>query len=116
MFGFSVFVCGALAMMTPVVVMRRYVIEDMLTAMERHRVSKLLAVPPMIIQMVRVAGKGRRWELSCLKEVVCSGAPLPREYMEMFVECYPGVTLSQVRASSPLDLDRMVGLVLGFGG
>ncbi|XP_039129511.1 putative 4-coumarate--CoA ligase-like 8 [Dioscorea cayenensis subsp. rotundata] len=108
MFGFSVFVCGALAMMTPVVVMRRYVIEDMLTAMKRHRVTKLLAVPPMIIQMVRVAGKGRRWELSCLKEVVCSGAPLPREYMEMFVECYPGVTLSQcyglTETSGPITL------------
>ncbi|KAJ0963642.1 hypothetical protein J5N97_028764 [Dioscorea zingiberensis] len=95
MFGFSVFVCGAPAVMATVVVMTRYSVEDVLMAVEEHRVTRLPAVPPMVIQLARAAGAARGYELGSLKEVVCSGAPLAREHMELFVDRYPGVTLSQ---------------------
>lgn len=104
MFGLSVFVCGAMAAGATVVVLAngRYSMEEAMAAVEEHGVSRLPAVPPMVVEMVRRGGVGKNYDLSSLKEVICSGAPLAREFMERFPLCYPHVTLSQVRA--PLSL------------
>ncbi|XP_020597479.1 putative 4-coumarate--CoA ligase-like 8, partial [Phalaenopsis equestris] len=97
MFGFSVFVCGAVAAGATVVVMERYSLEGMLEAVDRLGVTRIPAVPPMVVQLVKNRELSRGYDLSSLTEVICSGAPLARDHMERFAECYPGVVLSQVR-------------------
>ncbi|XP_018676853.2 putative 4-coumarate--CoA ligase-like 8 isoform X1 [Musa acuminata AAA Group] len=97
MFGFSVLVCGTLASGATTVVLRRYSVGELLTAVEQHRVTRLPAVPPVVVQMARScrAGLAGGRGLRSLKEVICSGAPIAREQLERFVECFPGTTVSQ---------------------
>nr|XP_018676853.1 PREDICTED: putative 4-coumarate--CoA ligase-like 8 isoform X1 [Musa acuminata subsp. malaccensis] len=97
MFGFSVLVCGTLASGATTVVLRRYAVGELLTAVEQHRVTRLPAVPPVVVQMARScrAGLAGGRGLRSLKEVICSGAPIAREQLERFVECFPGTTVSQ---------------------
>ncbi|XP_038971575.1 putative 4-coumarate--CoA ligase-like 8 [Phoenix dactylifera] len=95
MFGFSVFVCGAVAAGATVVVLHRYALEELLMAVEEHRVTLLPAAPPMVVQLARSCGVARGYDLRSLKEVICSGAPLGRDHMERFADAYPGIALSQ---------------------
>ncbi|KAK8962920.1 putative 4-coumarate--CoA ligase-like 8 [Platanthera guangdongensis] len=96
MFGFSVFVCGAVAAGAAVVVMQRYSLEGVLEAVERRGVTRIPAVPPMVVQLVRMVHVAGDYELKSLREVICSGAPLAKEHVERFAACYPDITLSQV--------------------
>ncbi|RZR77796.1 hypothetical protein BHM03_00002989 [Ensete ventricosum] len=100
MFGFSVLVCGTLASGATTVVLRRYAVGELLTAVEQHRVTRLPAVPPVVVQMARScsAGLAGGRGLRSLKEVICSGAPIAREHLERFVACFPGTTVSQVKS------------------
>lgn len=102
MFGFSVLVCGTLASGATTVVLQRYAVGELLTALEQHRVTRLPAVPPVVVQMARScrAGLAGGRGLRSLKEVICSGAPIAREQLERFVECFPGTTVSQVSHTS----------------
>ncbi|KAK1289384.1 4-coumarate--CoA ligase-like 5 [Acorus calamus] len=108
MFGFSVFVMGALAAGSTVVVMERYAVEEVFEAVEKHRVSRIPAVPPMVIQMGRSRDVVRGYDVGSLKELVCSGAPIAREHLERFTECLPQVTVTQcyglTETSGPITL------------
>nr|XP_029124467.1 putative 4-coumarate--CoA ligase-like 8 [Elaeis guineensis] len=86
----------AVAAGATVVVLRRYVLDELLMAVEEHRVTLLLVVPPMVVQLARSGGVARaNYDLCSLREVICSGAPLGRDHMERFADAYPGITLSQ---------------------
>ncbi|XP_058095086.1 putative 4-coumarate--CoA ligase-like 8 [Magnolia sinica] len=95
MFGLSVFVCGVLAVGSTAVVLGKYAVEEMLVAVEEYGVTRLPAVPPMVVQLVRMADVAKAYDLGTLKEVICSGAPLGRDHMERFIQCFPQITLSQ---------------------
>ncbi|XP_026663425.2 putative 4-coumarate--CoA ligase-like 8 [Phoenix dactylifera] len=95
MYGFSVFVCGAVAAGATVVVFRRFAVEELLKAVEKHRVTRLPAVPPMVVQLAKSSGVAKGYGLGSLKEVVCSGAPLARKHMERFADGYPAIKLAQ---------------------
>ncbi|PKU69342.1 Putative 4-coumarate--CoA ligase-like 8 [Dendrobium catenatum] len=73
MFGFSVFVCGAVAAGATVVVMERYSLEGVLEAVEKWGVTRMPAVPPMVVQMVKKREMAKKYDLRSLKEVICSG-------------------------------------------
>lgn len=113
MFGLSVFVCGAVAAGATVVVLAngRYSMEEAMAAVEEHGVSRLPAVPPMVVDMVRRGGVGKGYDLSSLKEVICSGAPLAREFMERFPLCYPHVTLSQVSGGHEVEVPTPIIII-----
>lgn len=100
MFGFSVFVCGAIAAGATTVMVgaegRRFAAEEVMRAVAAHRVTRLPAVPPMVVQMARAARKAQHFDLSSLREVISSGAPLARQHLERFGMCFPLVRLSQV--------------------
>ncbi|CAL5047670.1 unnamed protein product [Urochloa decumbens] len=102
MFGFSAFVLGTPAMgATAVLVPGRFSMERLMAAMEEHGVTRLLAVPPMVVQMAKevAAGEAESSASSAerlrLREVVSSGAPLQREHMARFRSCFPRVSLVQ---------------------
>ncbi|KAG1361426.1 putative 4-coumarate--CoA ligase-like 5 [Cocos nucifera] len=94
-YGFSVLVCGAVAAGATVVVLRRFAVEELLKAVEKYRVTRLPAVPPMVVQLARSSGVARGYDLGSLKEVISSGAPLAREHMERFADGYPAIKLAQ---------------------
>jgi len=102
MFGFSAFVLGTPAIgATAVLVPGRFSVDRLMAAMEEHRVTRLLAVPPMVVQMAKKVAAGEPSLTSsarrlCLREVVSSGAPLQRDHMARFASCFPRVSLLQV--------------------
>ncbi|KAG8079576.1 hypothetical protein GUJ93_ZPchr0007g3850 [Zizania palustris] len=97
MFGFSSFVLGTAAMgATTVVVPGRFSVQKMMTAVEQYGVTRLLTVPPMIVQMARAATGGGEWPSLRLRQVVSSGAALKREHIARFHVCFPGISLAQV--------------------
>ncbi|CAL5042957.1 unnamed protein product [Urochloa decumbens] len=101
MFGFSAFVLGTPAMgATAVLVQGRFSVERLMAAMEEHGITRLLAVPPMVVQMAKEVAAGEGSSASSarrlhLRDVVSSGAPLQREHMARFRSCFPRVTLVQ---------------------
>ncbi|TKW21297.1 hypothetical protein SEVIR_4G168200v4 [Setaria viridis] len=99
MFGFSAFVLGTPAIgATAVLVPGRFSVDRLMAAMEEHRVTRLLAVPPMVVQMAKVAAgepSSTSTRRLCLREVVSSGAPLQREHMARFRSCFPRVNIVQ---------------------
>ncbi|PIA40057.1 hypothetical protein AQUCO_02500046v1 [Aquilegia coerulea] len=95
MFGLSLFVCGTLAIQSTTVVLNKYSLEDMLVSVEKYKVTRLPVVPPMVVQLVRLQDGVKGYDLSSVKEVMCSGAPLGRVHMERFSKCYPQMRLSQ---------------------
>ncbi|KAF0895118.1 hypothetical protein E2562_006825 [Oryza meyeriana var. granulata] len=99
MFGFSSFVQGAAVLgATTVVVPGRFSVAKTMAAMEQYAVTRLLAMPPMVVQMVRAAAAGESSRRRRLRQVVSSGAPLQREHMARFRSCFPGISLSQVNS------------------
>ncbi|CAA6655411.1 unnamed protein product [Spirodela intermedia] len=116
MFGFSMFVCGALAAGATVVVLRRYSLEGTLAAVAEHRITRLPAVPPMVNQLARSPHLAEKFDLSSLREVICSGAPLAGDHRDRFRRCFPRITLSQcyglTETSGPITLcDGVAGKV-----
>ncbi|OEL32632.1 putative 4-coumarate--CoA ligase-like 8 [Dichanthelium oligosanthes] len=99
MFGFSAFVLGTPSTgATAVLVPGRFSVDRLLAAMEEHRVTRLLVVPPMVVQMAKVAAgepSSTSTRRLCLREVLSSGAPLQREPMARFRSCFPRVRLAQ---------------------
>ncbi|XP_042516760.1 probable CoA ligase CCL5 [Macadamia integrifolia] len=95
MFGLSMFVCGVLAARSTAVIVRKYSFEEMLIAVEEYQVTRLPVVPLIVVQLVRLSYGAKGVELGSLKEVICSGAPLGKDYMDRFIKCYPNIILSQ---------------------
>ncbi|XP_010262467.1 PREDICTED: putative 4-coumarate--CoA ligase-like 8 isoform X2 [Nelumbo nucifera] len=95
MFGLSVLVLGTVSVRATTVILRKYSMEEMLRAVEDHRVTRLPVVPPIVLQLLRYRDWLKGFELGSLKEVICSGAPLGRDDMERFSKYYPHLILSQ---------------------
>ncbi|CAN6460465.1 unnamed protein product [Victoria cruziana] len=94
MYGLSVFVIGGLSAGICTVIAQKYVLVDMLDWVEKYRVTRLPAVPLMMIQLLR-SPAARTYRLSSLREVASSGASLTREFMVRFTKLYPHVVLTQ---------------------
>ncbi|KAL5990176.1 hypothetical protein ACLOJK_011073 [Asimina triloba] len=107
MFGLSVFVCGTLSVGSTAVILGKYALEEMLVGVEEYGVTRLPAVPPMVVQMLRMADVAKTYDLGSLKEVICSGAPLGKEHMERFAKCFPRTMLSQVKFSFHFILSQV---------
>ncbi|GLT31344.1 hypothetical protein SLA2020_060860 [Shorea laevis] len=95
-YGLTAFATGTVAMGSTVVVLSKFEIHNMLSAIEKYRATYIPLVPPILVAMVNGADEiRRRYNLSSMKTVVCGGAPLRREVIEGFVEKYPTVTILQ---------------------
>jgi OPC-8:0 CoA ligase 1 len=100
MFGFSAFVLGTVAMgATTVTVNGRFSVDRVMAAVADYGITRLLVVPPMLVQMVNKVAAGAAPLNLRLREVVSSGAPLLLEHVARFRTCFPRVSLSQVSAS-----------------
>ncbi|KAI3907734.1 hypothetical protein MKW98_008411 [Papaver atlanticum] len=95
MFGLSMMVCGVLAARSTAVIVTKYSVEEMLSGIERYKVTRLPVAPPVVVQMVRLQNKMNKYNLKSLKEVICSGAPLGNDHIERFCKIYPQINLTQ---------------------
>jgi 4-coumarate--CoA ligase len=95
LFGLSVVTLGQLQRGNAVVVMPRFDVRDAMAAVERHRVTYLFCVPPV---MIALAKHGRAWrhDLSSLKFILSGAAPLGKDVMEAVAKDFPGAEIVQV--------------------
>lgn len=95
-YGFGSFATGLIALGWTIVVLPKFEMAQLLSAVEIHRSSYLSLVPPIVVAMVNGANEiNSKYDLSSLHTVVAGGAPLSREVTEKFVEKYPTVKILQ---------------------
>ena len=77
-------------------VLPKFEMSKLLSAMEAHRPTHLTLVPPMVVAMVNGAKEiNSKYDVSSLHTVVAGGAPLSREVIDKFVKNYPNVKVLQ---------------------
>uniref|UniRef100_A0A0E0FX57 4-coumarate--CoA ligase n=1 Tax=Oryza nivara TaxID=4536 RepID=A0A0E0FX57_ORYNI len=77
------------------VVMRRFDLAAAARAVERYRVTKLSAAPPVVVALTK-SDEARRRDLSSLVAIVVGGAPLGREVSQRFATVFPSLRFDGV--------------------
>ena len=90
--GFVGALAAPLAAGATVIMLPRFELPALLTAIERHRVTVLVVPPPVA---AAVAAAPRTADLGSLRLVVCGGAPLTPELQGRLADRLPGVVVAQ---------------------
>ncbi|RLN18943.1 4-coumarate--CoA ligase-like 1 [Panicum miliaceum] len=94
LFGLSVVTLGQLQRGNAVVVMPRFDVDSAMAAVQRHRVTCLYCVPPVMVALAR-HGRAGRYDLSSLKLILSGAAPLGKDVMEAVAKDFPGADIIQ---------------------
>ncbi|KAG8503015.1 hypothetical protein CXB51_000982 [Gossypium anomalum] len=95
-YGFGAFAIGKLTQGSKVVVLSKFDMKEMLSAIEKYRVTCLPLVPPILLVMVKEADEIRKkYDLSSLQSIVCGGAPLSKDLINRFMEKFPSIDIRQ---------------------
>ncbi|CAL1355409.1 unnamed protein product [Linum trigynum] len=95
-YGLAAFATGLLASGSTIVVLSKFEMDEMLSAIGRYRATYLPLVPPILVAMIGGGDRIRaRYDLSSLRTVLCGGAPLSKEVIEGFLEKYQTVRILQ---------------------
>ncbi|KAK7356558.1 hypothetical protein VNO80_15832 [Phaseolus coccineus] len=93
-YGLVFFGLGLLCVGMTTVLMRKFDFQDMLDAIQKHKVNNIPAVPPVILALVKHSRKAR-CDLSSLRRVGTGAAPLSKEVAQEFRKMFPWIELRQ---------------------
>ncbi|KAG2554701.1 hypothetical protein PVAP13_9KG593200 [Panicum virgatum] len=93
LFGLSIVTLGQLQRGNAVVVMPRFDVDSAMAAMQRHRVTCLYCVPPVMVALARHGRWAGRYDLSSLKIILSGAAPLGKDVMEAVAKDFPGADI-----------------------
>ncbi|XP_010536451.1 PREDICTED: 4-coumarate--CoA ligase-like 5 [Tarenaya hassleriana] len=95
-YGLAAFATGLLAYGSTIIVLSKFDMHEMMSAIGKYRATYLPLVPPILVAMINGADQiKRKYDLSSLHSILCGGAPLSKEVIEGFVEKYPTVKILQ---------------------
>lgn len=95
-YGLATFATGFLTSGSTIVVLSKFEMHDMLSAIGRYKVTYLPLVPPILVALANGADQIKaKYDLSSLHSVLSGGAPLSKEVIEGFLDKYPTVGISQ---------------------
>ena len=94
-FGLSVITYSQLRRGNAVVSMGKFEFENMLSVVEKYRVTHLFVVPPVMIALAKQSVV-RKYDLSSVKEILSGAAPLGKDVMEKCAENVPNAAIIQV--------------------
>lgn len=95
-YGLAAFATGLLASGSTVVVLSKFEMHEMLSAIGTYKATYLPLVPPILVALVHNADQiTKRYDLRTLKSALSGGAPLSKEVIEGFAEKFPAVTILQ---------------------
>ncbi|CAD6209596.1 unnamed protein product [Miscanthus lutarioriparius] len=80
-FGLSVITFAQMQRGNSVVVMSRFDMDSVMAAVQRHRVTHLFCVPPVMIALAKLGSVGK-YDLSSLRFIGSGAAPLGKDVME----------------------------------
>ncbi|CAL0317391.1 unnamed protein product [Lupinus luteus] len=92
-YGFT-FILRAVVLSDTVVIMERFSLRRMLSAVERFRVTHLAVVPPLVVAMTK-DDVTEGYDLRSLQGVACGAAPLGKDTVAAFKFKFPGVVIIQ---------------------
>ncbi|KAG2319652.1 hypothetical protein Bca52824_012865 [Brassica carinata] len=79
-YGLAAFATGLLAYGSTIVVLSKFEMGEMMSAIGKYRATYLPLVPPILVAMVNGAEQiNAKYDLSSLHTVLCGGAPLSKE-------------------------------------
>lgn len=95
-YGLAAFATGLLATGATVVVVSKFEMGDLMSAIATYKATYFPLVPPILIAMIQHAGTIKKnHNLSSLKKVLSGGAPLSKEIIQGFTKEYPTVEILQ---------------------
>ncbi|CAH8252969.1 unnamed protein product [Arabidopsis lyrata] len=95
-YGLAAFATGLLAYGSTIIVLSKFEMHEMMSAIGKYQATSLPLVPPILVAMVNGADQIKaKYDLSSLHTVLCGGAPLSKEVTEGFAEKYPTVKILQ---------------------
>lgn len=93
-YGFVFFGLGLLCVGITTVLMQKFDFQDMLDAIQKHKVNNVPAVPAVILALVKHSRKAR-CDLSSLRRMGTGAAPLSKEVALESRKMFPWVELRQ---------------------
>ncbi|OMO72408.1 AMP-dependent synthetase/ligase [Corchorus capsularis] len=75
--------------------MAKFELEKVLGAVEKYKVTHLFVAPPVMVSLVKRLGALKLYDLSSLKQIISSAAPLSRELIETSAKNLPHVEIFQ---------------------
>ncbi|XP_043713021.1 probable CoA ligase CCL5 [Telopea speciosissima] len=95
-YGLAAFASGLLASGSTIVVLSKFEMDEMLSAIAKYRATYLPLVPPILVALINHAEMVKaKYDLGTLQSVLSGGAPLSKEVIEGFLEKYPTVRILQ---------------------
>jgi len=94
-FGLSVITFAQMQRGNSVVVMSRFDMDSVMAAVQRHRVTHLFCVPPVMIALAKLGSVGK-YDLSSLRFIGSGAAPLGKDVMEGVAKNFPEAVIAQV--------------------
>ncbi|RDX88635.1 4-coumarate--CoA ligase-like 9, partial [Mucuna pruriens] len=94
-YGFT-FCLRAMVLSDTVVIMERFNLRVMLSAVERFRVTHLALVPSLLVLLTKDDGVTDGYDLRTLEGIACGSAPLGKETADAFKVKFPNVVIIQV--------------------
>ncbi|XP_051113600.1 probable CoA ligase CCL7 [Andrographis paniculata] len=93
-FGLAVILYAQLQRGNAVVSMSKFDLESILKAVEKHRITHLWVVPPIILALAKLSSVNK-YDLSSLKQIGSGAAPLGRELMQDCAKNFPQAVVCQ---------------------
>lgn len=72
----------------------RFVPDDVLDAIDKHRVNRAMMVPSMIAMMLQAPANAKR-DLTCLENVMYGASPMPKAILEPALKMFPNAKFRQ---------------------
>jgi 4-coumarate--CoA ligase len=97
LYGLSHFALGLLSLGSTIVVMRKFDIDEAITAIGKYNVTHFNVVPPILSALTTKAKGVKGNKLQSLKQVISTAAPLSLGTINDFVQAFPNVDIIQVK-------------------
>ncbi|KAF5815632.1 putative AMP-dependent synthetase/ligase, AMP-binding enzyme domain-containing protein [Helianthus annuus] len=94
-YGLTLFNLGILSLGTKIVVMKRFIPDEMVRSIDRYGVTHFPGVPPLLTALTKAAKGALGRSLKSLKQVSCGAAPLSTRTIEEFMTYFPQVDFIQ---------------------
>ncbi|WVZ55505.1 hypothetical protein U9M48_006155 [Paspalum notatum var. saurae] len=93
-FGLSVITFAQMQRGNAIVVMSGFDMDSVMAAVQRHRVTHLFCVPPVMIALAKLGTAGK-YDLSSLRFIGSGAAPLGKDVMEAVAKNFPDAVIAQ---------------------
>ncbi|KAJ1431114.1 AMP-dependent synthetase/ligase [Sesbania bispinosa] len=94
-YGLSLFAMGLLSLGSTVIVMRKFDIDEVITVIDKYKVTHFPVVPPMLTALTTRAKCINGSKLKSLIQVSCGAAPLSAGVINDFVQTFPNIDFIQ---------------------